>query len=518
MRNVSKWSHEKFLSRPGRIWALGLLVWTLVVIAAVRFLSELNPEQVPQLVLLQDQAEARVPVLARLSRWLWLIHLSLYRAYPWIFVTPYVLGLTSLFLFERGRLRWSLPVQLLACVACIATVRYLGRVISASQPRAIIVAMTHTIDDHGPSGPRRDVLRQISRTNHVRADGFFSRVEVKDDVRHVLTLMSNFLSGSKESTDSNAPLVPPPDFFGHTRGPAEDARIEVRAVRRVGTNDAPSDPPAWTQVQWDGGHKGARFSRFISGEPPVGVLSDLFVYGALVGLAHAVHFHRRYRDREHRALSLETHLVRTRLHALQAQLQPHFLFNALNSVTSLLREDPRAAEEMLISLSDLLRVALTHSESQESTLRGELRFLDLYIQIQQVRFGDRLSYHPTVEEESLDCAIPTFLLQPLVENAIRHGIEPTGRPGTIRLTARREKQVLCIEVADDGLGCEMDNTGSPAHIGVGLSNVRARVESLYPSESRVSFMSSPSAGFTVRIEIPARVFTSAGKAANLVST
>ena len=172
---------------------------------------------------------------------------------------------------------------------------------------------------------------------------------------------------------------------------------------------------------------------------------DGFAYIALIGLAHAGVFYRRYREREQQAAVLESRLNQARLRALQAQLQPHFLFNTLNGIATLVRRDPATAEEMLLSLSDLLRIALSSSHRQEIPLREELDFLDRYLAIQRMRFGDRLRVTEEIETSAMDCLVPALLLQPLVENAIRHGLEPSGKLGELRIE-RLRPDVLFLDV------------------------------------------------------------------------
>src|SRR5262249_38174071 len=159
---------------------------------------------------------------------------------------------------------------------------------------------------------------------------------------------------------------------------------------------------------------------------------DLLAYTAILGMAHSVHFYRRFREREHRALVLESGLVSARLNALRAQLQPHFLFNSLNAIAALLRRDPRLSEATPLSLRDLLRLALSQSERQEVALREELALVRRYREIHQTRFGDKLRIEEHIEPAALECQVPTLLLQPLVENAIRHGLEPSETAGLVR--------------------------------------------------------------------------------------
>src|SRR5436190_1104137 len=187
---------------------------------------------------------------------------------------------------------------------------------------------------------------------------------------------------------------------------------------------------------------------------------DLLAYGALTGLVHSVNFYRRLRERERRALFLESNLANARLNTLKAQLQPHFLFNSLNAIAALLRRDPRLAETTLVALSELLRLALSQSERQEAALREELEFVQRYLEIQQTRFGDKLRVEQDIEPQALDCMVPTLVLQPLVENAIRHGIEPAEKAGIVRVSASRKDGKLVLAVEDDGVGLASGNGDS----------------------------------------------------------
>ena len=244
-------------------------------------------------------------------------------------------------------------------------------------------------------------------------------------------------------------------------------------------------------------------------------LLDLLAYSSIVGLAHSVHFYRRFREREHRALLLESNLANARLHALRAQLQPHFLFNSLNAIAALLRRDPRLAEATLLSLSELLRLSLSQSERQEVALREEIHFVQRYLEIQQTRFGDKLRLEQDLEPDALDCLVPTLLLQPLAENAIRHGLEPAENPGHVRLTARRLRGRLVLTVEDNGVGLDVPAAPSRSKggTGIGLANLQARLEALYGSDQTLELVSRPEGGAMVRIQIPWRPVTPLGTSA-----
>jgi sensor histidine kinase YesM len=228
---------------------------------------------------------------------------------------------------------------------------------------------------------------------------------------------------------------------------------------------------------------------------------DGLAYVALIGLAHAGVFHRRYREREQQAALLASRLNEARLHALQAQLQPHFLFNSLNGIATLLRRDPAKAEEMLLSLSELLRVALSSSHRQEIPLREEMDFLGRYLEIQRMRFGDRLQVSEEIDASATDCLVPALLLQPLVENAIRHGLEPSGRPGLLRIAALRKGAWLQITVEDNGVGLP---PGESLNAGVGLANVRERLATLHGAAQAFDITQRPAGGVVVSIKLPAR--------------
>ncbi len=209
---------------------------------------------------------------------------------------------------------------------------------------------------------------------------------------------------------------------------------------------------------------------------------NLLIYWVIVVAGHAVDYYRKYRERELLALDLEKHLAQARLQALQMQLNPHFLFNTLHSISSLMHKDVEAADRMIVRLGDLLRAALKSSDTQEVELQHELEFLKRYLEIEQIRLGDRLSVKLEIAPDTLRARVPNLILQPLVENAIRHGIEPRAKPGRIELRARRQDGSLALEVRDNGAGLR---PGREIEEGVGLSNTRARLRGLYGESARI---------------------------------
>lgn len=233
---------------------------------------------------------------------------------------------------------------------------------------------------------------------------------------------------------------------------------------------------------------------------------NLLIYWIVVGIAHLRLINRRYleRERETARLALETSQLETRLaqaqlNALKMQLQPHFLFNTLNSISVLMRDDREAANRMLVRLSELLRAALKSEDKQEVSLKDELEFLRGYLEIEQVRFHDRLQVAFDVEKEALDAQVPNLILQPLVENAIRHGIAPRAEAGLIQIQAKRENGFVRISVSDngDGLKDSLQKSG-----GIGLKNTRERLEKLYGDRQRFEIVPGETGGFAVKIKIP----------------
>jgi len=228
---------------------------------------------------------------------------------------------------------------------------------------------------------------------------------------------------------------------------------------------------------------------------------NLLFYWVVVAVSQAFDYYRKYRERELRAVELEKRLAQAKLQALQMQLNPHFLFNSLHSISALIHQNADAADRMIVRLSDLLRAALESSDTQEVSLQEELGILQRYLEIEKIRFGDRLTVKTEVGPDALDAQVPNLILQPLVENAIRHGIEPRAKPGCIELRAHREAGVLTLEVCDNGAGLPDQ---APSAEGVGLSNTRARLQTLYGEAHGFELRAAPEGGLLVRLTIPYR--------------
>jgi LytS/YehU family sensor histidine kinase len=234
------------------------------------------------------------------------------------------------------------------------------------------------------------------------------------------------------------------------------------------------------------------------------------IYWLIVLVVHAMEFYQRSRANEWKAAQLESRLAQAQLQALKTQLNPHFLFNTLNAVSALMHRDVRAANRMMTQLSDLLRLSLETSGAQEVPLKVELDFLDRYVEIQRARFPDRLHMSFEIQPETLDALVPSFILQPLVENAIRHGIAQSSAPGSVEVTARVANGLVELVVRDNGAGFPAQRQLVPRE-GVGLSNTRARLRHLYGAAHRFELRNVPTGGAEVLIVIPFRPAESSGE-------
>jgi sensor histidine kinase YesM len=228
------------------------------------------------------------------------------------------------------------------------------------------------------------------------------------------------------------------------------------------------------------------------------------IYGLLILLNQVFRYYRRFREGELRTSRLQTQLASAQLEALKMQLQPHFLFNTLHSISALLHRDPDAADRMIARLGDFLRLTLENSGAREVSLRKELEFLTCYLEIERVRFQDRLTTSLEVEPDALDTPVPNLILQPIVENALRHGVAQTRGPGRVEISAKREHGSLRIRVWDNGPGLKaITRPDDGLKIGLGLSNTRARLEQLYGASHRLELENAPQGGLLVTLEIPA---------------
>jgi len=235
---------------------------------------------------------------------------------------------------------------------------------------------------------------------------------------------------------------------------------------------------------------------------------SLMVYGVIVGVSHAIAYYHESQERKLKAAQLETRLVEARLKTLEAELHPHFLFNTLHAISTLVHRDPENADRMISRLSDLLRITFDRSGEPKVTLKDEIDFLQKYLDIEQTRFQDRLTVSVKIDPEALDGEVPRMILQPIVENAIKHGIAGRNGGDHVQVTAGKEGERLWMQVRDNGGGLQV-RTLKALRTGVGLSNTRARLDCLYGRHYRLEF-SDRNGGLSVLIEIPFQRVSTAG--------
>jgi signal transduction histidine kinase len=233
-------------------------------------------------------------------------------------------------------------------------------------------------------------------------------------------------------------------------------------------------------------------------------LFDFFVYWAILGVGYAFDYRERYREREAQAAQLKSQLAQAQLESLKMQLHPHFLFNTLHTIAGLVRTNERQpAVNMIAGLSELLRHALESADEQEVPLREEVKFIELYLDIQQVRFPDRLTVRMEIADETLDAMVPNLILQPLVENAIRHGVSLKDSAGEVVINAYRDNGMLRIRVCDDGPGLQSGWRMEESK-GIGLANTSERLKHLYGPEHRFELSNGATGGMVASISIPFR--------------
>jgi two-component system LytT family sensor kinase len=240
------------------------------------------------------------------------------------------------------------------------------------------------------------------------------------------------------------------------------------------------------------------------------LFEQFWMYTSIVTAALAIQYYRQSRQRELREMELKRQMAEHELHVLKLQLHPHFLFNTLNGISTLMARDAKTAREMLVRLSELLRIALSHSADHEVSLREEIEFVKAYIELEQMRFGERLRARLDVDPATLDARVPNMLIQPLVENAIQYGIAQIRSGGVLDLVTDRNDGQLRIRIVNDG-PLEALEPHPARGTGIGLSNTRARLWQLYGDAYRLHMVGRPGGGTEVRLEIPFR--TSGAEAA-----
>jgi two-component system, LytTR family, sensor kinase len=224
----------------------------------------------------------------------------------------------------------------------------------------------------------------------------------------------------------------------------------------------------------------------------------LTIYWTTLVVAHALYYYRGLRQGEAQTARLTAQLAQAQLQALKMQIHPHFLFNTLNSIAALLHKDVEAADRMIARLGDFLRLTLKRSDAQTVDFEQELEFLKCYLDIERVRFQDRLTVELDVDSRALTALVPNLILQPIVENAVRHGVARQTDHGHITIRARREGERLIMKVEDNGPGLNGKSNGS----GIGISNTRARLEQFYGRDFSFQIANSAERGTSVTLDIP----------------
>ncbi|HSP07289.1 MAG TPA: histidine kinase [Acidobacteriota bacterium] len=226
----------------------------------------------------------------------------------------------------------------------------------------------------------------------------------------------------------------------------------------------------------------------------------LWSYLMLVALGYAMDFYNRYQEGAMRASRLEARLAQAQLEALKMQLHPHFLFNTLNTISALLRKDVEMADKMIARLGDFLRMTLRNSGQQEVAVSEELEFLKCYLEIERIRFQDRLTVEMDIDPQAAMAQVPNLILQPIVETAIRHGISATEASGRLTIRALCHNGLLTLQVVDNGPG--LSGNGDEYREGLGLQNTRSRLEQLYGDRQSFRIFNAAEGGVTVEIDLP----------------
>ena len=233
------------------------------------------------------------------------------------------------------------------------------------------------------------------------------------------------------------------------------------------------------------------------------LLKDIFTFWMLTGFAYGFDYYRRYKERELKTAQLEAQLAHARLDNLIQQLHPHFIFNTLNTISAIMHENVRAADTIITRLSDLLRLAFEKSDRQEVPLQDEVEALEIYLDIMRARYQDRLAVDMSIDPEARDALVPVLILQPLVENAIKHGVDPRPDGGRVSVSAQRKDGTIRLEVSDDGPGAE-ETADQLLRKGFGLSSTVERLQQLYGQAQTATLHNGPAGGFSVTLDFPYR--------------
>jgi two-component sensor histidine kinase len=419
---------------------------------------------------------------------------------PWMILSPFVVWLAERCRFDRGRRFWGVLPHLPACLLVVLANQ--GISMFLTQRSGGVVFFNFQNSAGSPGFGSGSVVQVIGSQPNVPLGahqplGLFLR---STNVGHDVSAAGKGGLSAGGENFSVTVMEPPRDASA-----TGAIHIASGAAPFPGELPTPLVPPM--RAPW------TRFFLLTV----TGAQSTIAIYWAIVCVTWVVSYYQQLRERQRRTLELEARLMQSNLQTLKAQLQPHFLFNTLNAIASLVRRKPDAAEEMIGSLSDFLRTTLDTAQQHEVPLRREIEFLDLYLGIQQARFGERLRILKEIDPAALDMTVPALILQPLVENSVRHGIEPRETGGTILIRALRHENSLRLDVRDDGEGLRAGQLAALRE-GVGLSNTKARLQELYGDAHRFHIKLNADGGLTVAVELPWRLASAKGASVSVSSS
>lgn len=395
--------------------------------------------------------------------------------FPWILLSPIAVILAGKFRFENNAWRRSLIIHVVACL--LFTLAYQALVL-ITFPRLYYVSGGAGVGVFSTGGQASPILPELPP-----ADEAGGTVSVS--------------AGPSPNTMFIERRTIVPGHAGQVSGMVNSAPVTMDHF------EGPRGPTPTNHFEFVFGTPTTATAHFLR----LAMLRTQFtvpIYWCIICICWVIGHFQEARERERRTLQLEARLTEANLQSLKMQLQPHFLFNTLNAISSLIHENPNAADDMIGSLSQFLRTTLEMSAKNEIPLQIELRFLELYLEIQQTRFGERLRIQSEISSSALQALVPPLVLQPLVENSIRHGIESCENGGTVIIRAWQKNDLLRLEIADDGEGFSGGQLLRPGN-GIGLSNTEARLQALYGTKHHFTLAANEPRGAIVTIEIPFRL-------------
>ena len=398
--------------------------------------------------------------------------------FPWMILSPMAVVLAGWFRFDRNNWRRSAMIHFAACI--FFTFAYEGLVMLVS-PGPFFVSTGGVEGGIGVFSTRDAPPPDLAMGGTVQALDLPPLPSPKGS--NAVIIQSRHFSVSRGPVSvavrSNDDVI-----FGKAGGFAS-LEVPPRQVR-LGFWNFPQPGRQWTQFL----HLAMTRMQF-----------TVPIYLCIICICWVISHFQEAGERERHTLELQTRLTQANLQTLKMQLQPHFLFNTLNAISSLIHENPRVADDMVISLSQFLRTTLDVASENEIPLHRELEFIDRYLQIQQTRFGDRLCIVRNIETGVMNALVPPLILQPLVENAIRHGIESREGGGTIMIRISRDTERLHLEIVDDGQGFKGKQL-LEIQTGIGLSNTKARLQELYGDKHQFKLTANEPTGARVIIDLP----------------